>query len=119
MALIVVKRGRPQGGRAVFIPLIDRAIELETRIPMIDIMHSNHHQSIELALSFPNHHSLPSYDHYKPRYGGLGEFGRKGYCTGRYEKVVGNDIRPALGEFKEQLTDALREEGAIAKKEEE
>jgi len=44
---------------------------------------------------------------------------RKGYCTGRYEKVVGNDIRPALGEFKEQLTDALREEGAIAKKEEE
>ncbi|KAL7442802.1 hypothetical protein ACHAXM_008470 [Skeletonema potamos] len=39
--------------------------------------------------------------------------------TGRYRKVVGNDIRPALGEFKEQLTDALREEGAIAKKEEE
>ena len=23
--------------------------------------------------------------------------------TGRYRKVVGNDIRPALGEFKEQL----------------
>jgi len=39
--------------------------------------------------------------------------------TGRYRKVVGNDLRPALGEFKEQLTDALREEGAIAKKEEE
>lgn len=39
--------------------------------------------------------------------------------TGRYRKVVGSDIRPALGEFKEQLTDALREEGAIAKKEEE
>merc|ERR1719253_2402498 len=39
--------------------------------------------------------------------------------TGRYRKVVGSDIRPGLGEFKEQLTDALREEGAIAKKEEE
>lgn len=39
--------------------------------------------------------------------------------TGRYRKIVGNDIRPALGEFKEQLTDALREEGAIAKKEDE
>ncbi len=39
--------------------------------------------------------------------------------TGRYRKVVGNDVRPALGSFKEQLTDALREEGAIAKKEEE
>merc|ERR1711966_539774 len=39
--------------------------------------------------------------------------------TGRYRKVVGNDLRPALGEFKEQLTDALREEGAIAKKEDE
>lgn len=39
--------------------------------------------------------------------------------TGRYRKVVGNDVRPALGEFKEQLTDALREEGAIAPKEEE
>ena len=39
--------------------------------------------------------------------------------TGRYRKVVGDDIRPALGEFKEQLTDALREEGAIAKKEQE
>jgi len=39
--------------------------------------------------------------------------------TGRYRKVVGSDVRPALGEFKEQLTDALREEGAIAKKEDE
>ena len=39
--------------------------------------------------------------------------------TGRYRKVVGSDIRPALGEFKEQLTDALREEGVIAKKEDE
>jgi len=39
--------------------------------------------------------------------------------TGRYRKVVGNDVRPALGEFKEQLTDALREEGVIASKEEE
>lgn len=39
--------------------------------------------------------------------------------TGRYRKVLGNDIRPALGEFKEQLTDALREEGAIPPKEEE
>jgi len=39
--------------------------------------------------------------------------------TGRYRKVVGCDVRPGLGEFKEQLTDALRESGAIAKKEEE
>lgn len=39
--------------------------------------------------------------------------------TGRYRKVVGSDVRPALGEFKEQLTDALREEGVIASKEEE
>jgi len=39
--------------------------------------------------------------------------------TGRYRKVVGNDVRPALGEFKEQLTDALREDGTIAKKEDE
>jgi hypothetical protein len=33
---------------------------------------------------------------------------------GRYRRVLGNDIRPALGEFKEQLTQALREEGVIA-----
>lgn len=39
--------------------------------------------------------------------------------TGRYRKVVGDNIRPALGLFKEQLTDALREDGAIPKKEEE
>ena len=39
--------------------------------------------------------------------------------TGRYRKVVGNDIRPPLGTFKEQLTDALRDEGAIVKKEDE
>jgi len=39
--------------------------------------------------------------------------------TGRYRKVVGSDDRPALGLFKEQLTDALREEGAIASKEDE
>lgn len=39
--------------------------------------------------------------------------------TGRYRKVVGNDIRPPLGEFKEQLVDALRDEGAIPTKDEE
>jgi len=39
--------------------------------------------------------------------------------TGRYRKVVGCDVRPGLGEFKEQLTDELRKEGVIAKKEEE
>lgn len=39
--------------------------------------------------------------------------------TGRYRRVVGDDLRPALGEFKEQLTDALRDDGAIAAKEEE
>lgn len=39
--------------------------------------------------------------------------------TGRYRKVAGDNIRPGLGQFKEQLTDALREEGVIAKKEEE
>mmetsp|Transcript_20515 Transcript_20515/g.44524 ORF Transcript_20515/g.44524 Transcript_20515/m.44524 type:complete len:404 (-) Transcript_20515:72-1283(-) len=39
--------------------------------------------------------------------------------TGRYRKVVGNNVRPGLGEFKEQLTDALREDGAIASKEDE
>ena len=39
--------------------------------------------------------------------------------TGRYRKVVGSDIRPPLGTFKEQLTDALRDDGAIAKKEDE
>ena len=39
--------------------------------------------------------------------------------TGRYRKVCGNDIRPPLGEFKEQLLDALREEGAVPSKDEE
>jgi len=39
--------------------------------------------------------------------------------TGRYRKVVGSDERPALGLFKEQLTDALRGEGVIASKEDE
>ena len=39
--------------------------------------------------------------------------------TGRYRKVVGSDARPPLGTFKEQLTDALREDGAIAGREQE
>jgi hypothetical protein len=39
--------------------------------------------------------------------------------AGRYRKVLGNDVRPPLGTFKEQLTDALREDGAIAKREQE
>ena len=33
----------------------------------------NYDQSIEHNESFPKRHSLPSYDHYKPRYWGLGE----------------------------------------------
>jgi Domain of unknown function (DUF1995) len=33
--------------------------------------------------------------------------------TGRYRRVQGNDTRPPLGEFKEQLTQALREQGAL------
>ena len=33
--------------------------------------------------------------------------------TGSYRRVKGNDIRPALGEFKEELTDALKLEGVI------
>uniref|UniRef100_A0A7S4IJG4 DUF1995 domain-containing protein n=1 Tax=Odontella aurita TaxID=265563 RepID=A0A7S4IJG4_9STRA len=33
--------------------------------------------------------------------------------NGRYRRVLGNVVRPALGEFKEQLTDALREQGII------
>ena len=49
----------------------------------IDIWPWDYNQSIEHNESFPKRHSLPSYDHYKPRYWGLGEFGRKGYCTGR------------------------------------
>jgi len=33
--------------------------------------------------------------------------------TGSYRRLLGNDIRPGLGEFKEQLTQALREEGVL------
>lgn len=34
--------------------------------------------------------------------------------NGRYRRVEGNDIRPALGEFKEQLTQALKGEGILS-----
>lgn len=34
--------------------------------------------------------------------------------TGQYRRVEGTDVRPALGEFKEQLTKALQVEGVIA-----
>jgi len=37
--------------------------------------------------------------------------------TGSYRRLVGSDVRPALGEFKEQLTQALRDEGILAKDE--
>jgi hypothetical protein len=33
--------------------------------------------------------------------------------NGKYRRVCGNDVRPALGEFKEQLTKALQVEGII------
>ncbi|CAB9498377.1 Domain of unknown function (DUF1995) [Seminavis robusta] len=33
--------------------------------------------------------------------------------TGRYRRVKGNDVRPPLGGFKEELTEALRETGVI------
>ena len=33
--------------------------------------------------------------------------------TGSYRRLLGSDVRPALGTFKEQLTDALRQEGVI------
>ena len=33
--------------------------------------------------------------------------------TGSYRRLVGSDVRPALGTFKEQLTSALRDEGVI------
>jgi hypothetical protein len=33
--------------------------------------------------------------------------------TGQYRRVKGNEIRPALGTFKEELTDALKEQGVI------
>jgi hypothetical protein len=34
--------------------------------------------------------------------------------TGSYRRVSGSDIRPSLGEFKEQLTQALRDQGVLA-----
>ena len=34
--------------------------------------------------------------------------------TGNYRRLVGSDYRPPLGTFKEQLVDALKEEGVIA-----
>jgi hypothetical protein len=34
--------------------------------------------------------------------------------TGSYRRLVGTDVRPALGEFKEQLVDALKGQGVIA-----
>jgi hypothetical protein len=37
--------------------------------------------------------------------------------TGRYRRLMGNDIRPGLGEFKEQLTQALRDEGVLPQSE--
>ncbi len=37
--------------------------------------------------------------------------------TGRYRRLVGSDVRPALGEFKEQLTQALRDEGVLPQSE--
>lgn len=37
--------------------------------------------------------------------------------TGSYRRLMGNDVRPALGEFKEQLTQALRDEGVLSKDE--
>lgn len=33
--------------------------------------------------------------------------------TGRYRRVKGNDLRPPLGEFKEELTQSLRQEGVL------
>mmetsp|Transcript_50320 Transcript_50320/g.58140 ORF Transcript_50320/g.58140 Transcript_50320/m.58140 type:complete len:422 (+) Transcript_50320:267-1532(+) len=37
--------------------------------------------------------------------------------TGNYRRLEGKDVRPALGEFKEELTQALREEGVLPKTE--
>lgn len=37
--------------------------------------------------------------------------------TGSYRRLVGKDVRPALGEFKEQLTQALRDEGVLPQSE--
>lgn len=33
--------------------------------------------------------------------------------TGRYRRVGGNDLRPPLGQFKEELTQSLREQGVL------
>lgn len=33
--------------------------------------------------------------------------------TGSYRRLLGSDVRPALGEFKEQLVDALKEQGIL------
>ena len=33
--------------------------------------------------------------------------------TGSYRRLCGNNVRPALGEFKEQLTNALKEQGIL------
>jgi hypothetical protein len=37
--------------------------------------------------------------------------------TGSYRRLLGRDVRPALGEFKEQLTQALRDEGVLPQSE--
>jgi hypothetical protein len=37
--------------------------------------------------------------------------------TGSYRRIVGNDIRPGLGEFKEELTQALKDEGVLPQSE--
>ncbi|KAL3919861.1 MAG: hypothetical protein SGARI_007098, partial [Bacillariaceae sp.] len=37
--------------------------------------------------------------------------------TGSYRRLLGSAVRPALGTFKEQLTQALRDEGVLAKTE--
>lgn len=37
--------------------------------------------------------------------------------TGSYRRLLGSDVRPALGEFKEQLTQALRDEGVLPQSE--
>jgi len=33
--------------------------------------------------------------------------------NGKYRRIQGSDVRPALGEFKEQLTNALKIDGII------
>jgi hypothetical protein len=33
--------------------------------------------------------------------------------NGNYRRVKGNNVKPALGEFKEQLVQALRDEGVL------